>query len=324
MLSRPLPAAKIVVLPESIDVRRRRLTRHRIKKILLTVESAYPPLSWVKAGLRSHILRALGRPHEPEFRILALIPPRLHGCYVDVGANKGQSIESILLFKPMAEVISFEPNIILAKQLTSRYKNRTNVHIIAQGLAHSIGSFPLFIPRYRQLLLPDLASLNREAARTWVTGERVFAFDSSKLEIIESSCQVSTLDLHHLTPIFIKIDVQGGEYNVLTGARDTLAQCEPVLSIEDFRGDTRSVRLLDELGYEEYAFVGSTLQKAQTAGDNSLLLTPRRARDLGSQLFHMRVVGPGPRVRRRWRLTSSEFVHEASWRHHTDLVQPTR
>src|SRR5262249_10105906 len=152
-------------------------------------------------------------------------------------ANKGQSIESILLFKPDAEIVSFEPNPSLAHKLTMRYKRRRNIHIVAKGLADSVGQFTLFVPCYKQAVCEDLASLDRESAANWIDEKRVFGFDPAKLFIAELKCEVSTLDMHQLAPIFMKVDVQGYEYNVLNGARETLRRWEPILLVEDFRGD---------------------------------------------------------------------------------------
>ncbi len=137
------------------------------------------------------------------------------------------------------------------------------------------------MPSYKGFVYDGLASLDRDAAASWINEERVFGFDPSRLRISAVQCDVSTLDTQQLVPFFIKVDVQGHEYNVLNGGRETLRQYEPILLIEAFRGDPRTVKLAEELGYEEYHFDGSYLRNGSpSGGSNSFLITPAKAKRL--------------------------------------------
>jgi FkbM family methyltransferase len=249
------------------------MKRH-LRKALLTLQSEYPSVAGFKARLYAATRRAVRVPHERDFNVLALIPPSLNGCYIDVGGNKGQSIQSILLFKPTAPIIFFEPNPLLAEKLKTRYQGHANVKVIAKGLSDKVGTLSLFVPCYERLSCDELASLNRYAAESWINAHRVFWFDQAALRVSEVQCGVSKLDLYRLSPVFIKIDVQGAEYDVLAGARDTLQRCEPVLLVEDYRGNPNTVQLMEGLGYEEVYLDGLMLKKGRTQGDNSVLGTP--------------------------------------------------
>jgi FkbM family methyltransferase len=254
--------------------------KQELRKLLLTIQSDYPTVAGFKERVYATTRRCLHVPHEREFKVLALIPSSLEGCYVDIGGNKGQSIQSILLFKPTAKIVCFEPNLLLAQKLKTRYRTQANVRVIEKGLSNAVGGLSLFVPSYKHMAYDELASLDRESAANWITHDRVFGFDPAKLRVSEVHCEVSTLDCYGLSPVFIKIDVQGTEYNVLAGAQETLRRCEPVLIIEDYRGNANTVRLLEGLGYEEFFLDGIRLKKGRTQGDNSLLLTPSRVRDL--------------------------------------------
>lgn len=251
-----------------------------IRKSLLTLQSEVAFLTGVKEAFYRFSRRLLRIPHENDFRLLKLVRSDADDCYIDVGANKGQSIESILLFKPDARIVSFEPNVGLAQKLEMRYGGRENIRIVPKGLADSAGRFTLFVPQYKHILCYDLASLDKQAAATWITSDRVFGFDPSRLSVFEFACEVSTLDSQQLNPVFIKVDVQGYEYHVLNGARETIKKHEPILLVEDFKGDPRTARLAEELGYEEYQFDGTSLRKGPSNQENSFLLTPRRMKDL--------------------------------------------
>jgi FkbM family methyltransferase len=253
----------------------------KVKKVIRTLQSELPFLKGAKDNFYRHTRRFLHRPHESDFKALALIPDLLDGCYVDVGANHGQSIESIRLVKPQAKIVSFEANPLLAARLVARYKHNKSVRIMPQGLSDSSGHLTLFVPIYKGFVYDGLASLDRKAATSWISGETVLAFSPAKLSIEEVACQISTLDSHQLAPVFVKVDVQGYEFNVLNGGRETLRRYEPVLLIEEFGSDSRTVRLAEELKYEEYYFDGANLQKGSpTKGDNSFLVTPGRMKTL--------------------------------------------
>jgi FkbM family methyltransferase len=228
-----------------------------------------------------HARRRLHIPHENDFKILKSIHTRLRGCYIDVGANRGQSIESILLFVPKAEIISFEANPNLAKKLTARYRGQNRIRIVAAGLGDSPGKSTLFVPSYNGLVYDALASLDRGSAASWLSKETIVGFRPQKLTISELCCKVTTLDSLQLSPAFIKIDVQGYEYHVLCGGRETLRKYEPIVLLESFRNDPRTVNLAEELGYEEYHGDDSGFRKGALTGEpNSFLITRARWAEL--------------------------------------------
>lgn len=82
-----------------------------------------------------------------------------------------------------------------------------------------------------------------------------------------------------LQPIFVKIDVQGFEYQVIQGDIDTIKRHDPVLLIEDFGGTRRLSGLLRRPGFELNDFDDSGFYRTSFSGNsNSILMTPERAR----------------------------------------------
>jgi len=252
-----------------------------IKKVLRTLQSEFPFLKEAKDSLYFHGRRLLRIPHENDFAAIGLIPSTSQGCFIDVGANHGQSIESILLFRPDAQIVSFEANPGLAQKLEKRYRNRKNIRIHPYGLADAAGRFTLFVPSYKGFVYDGLASFDEASAISWISEKTVLNFKPDKLQVTQVACMADTLDAQQLAPIFIKVDVQGFEYNVLQGGRQTLLQYEPILLIEDLRSDARTLSLANELGYEEYYYNGVRLLKGSaSASPNSFLMTQDRAQTL--------------------------------------------
>jgi FkbM family methyltransferase len=252
-----------------------------IKKVFRTLQSEFPFLKDAKDAVYFVARRKLGIPHERDFKALALIPKSAEGCFVDIGANQGQSIESILLARPHAEIVSFEANPGLAQKLVRRYRDQDNVEVRNSGLSDAPGTFTLYVPSYKGFVYDALASLDRAYAVSGISDKWIFGFNQARLSVAEVQCSLDTLDAQRLAPIFVKLDVQGHEYSVLAGGQETLRRYEPILLVEAFRDDPRTVELIKDLGYEEYYFDGSSLGKgAPSSGPNSFLLTPARFKSL--------------------------------------------
>lgn len=249
---------------------------HNVRKLIRTVQSQDQAIKAGKEWFYAVGRRLLGVPHERDFRVLSRMAPSLDGCYVDVGANRGQSIESILQCRPNAEIVSFEPNAELADNLVKKYRLRRNVRVHPFGLGDCDGASTLFIPVYNGVLYEELASLERQEAETWLSGQTMYRFRPDELRVIERRCEVRTLDSFSLKPLFIKIDAQGFEYNILRGSRETLQRYRPLLLVEGVAGNDQITSMAQELGYEEYFFDGNTLRRGCGTGDNSFLITPDR------------------------------------------------
>jgi hypothetical protein len=142
-----------------------------VKKLIRTIQSEIPLAKSAKDVWRRWSLRMMRRPHEEDFRVLSMLPD---GCCVDIGANQGQSIESIRLFKPTAQIVAFEANPRLAAKLTKRYRGKNLIKINQFGLSDTRGNFKLYIPFYNHFEYDAVASLDRKHAASWIGTETVY------------------------------------------------------------------------------------------------------------------------------------------------------
>ena len=209
-------------------------------------------------------------PFERDFTLLRHFK-KDNGLFIDVGANRGQSIDAIRMFVKDSTILAFEANPLLAQALTKRWKNSTQVVIQACGLAAHESSQTLYIPTYNQFIYDGLASFTKEEATSWLNKQTVAGFNPKKLRQIEVTCDAKTLDSFSVEPDFIKLDVQGFETEVLKGAENTVQRHKPLILLEN---NKNADALLVSWGFSRFAWDGQKLKKGQHGSLNTFYGMP--------------------------------------------------
>jgi FkbM family methyltransferase len=171
---------------------------------------------------------------------------------LDVGANKGWYC--LELAKVASRVVAFEPNPELADRLRALMAcSPYAVDVRCVALSDRAGTAELRVPAKRSgsaTLEPGNLHVN-ELART----EAIAAL----------TVRLERLDAMDVGPIGVmKIDVEGHQRPLLSGARQTLERDKPELLIEvDERHEPGSIAAVDaqlrELGYRGYFLLGPAL-----------------------------------------------------------------
>ncbi|MCW5202593.1 FkbM family methyltransferase, partial [Desulfobulbus sp. US4] len=161
---------------------------------------------------------------------------------VDIGGNRG--IYTYCLCRLGAHVEVFEPNPSCAAVLLAWAKGKKNVHVNSVALSDSTGSAYLHIPVDSSIGVEHDSSASLEHDD----------FKESRDELVP----LQTLDSFSFDKVtFIKIDVEGHEFNVLQGAENTFRLFRPALLVEiEQRHSPRPVNEVFELlikwGYQGY------------------------------------------------------------------------
>lgn len=157
---------------------------------------------------------------------------------IDVGANVGaHAVFFSHLTGPHGKVIAFEPlprNLEAMRSLFERRQRYANVTVIEAAVGNPADGL-----ERTELLIPGSdatqASLKSQSAGSWSASvdveKAVCAFTSLDRDVV-----VNTLDRLD----FIKIDVEGGELDVLRGAARTISLHRPVIYCEAYENWTRS------------------------------------------------------------------------------------
>ncbi len=250
-----------------------------MEKLLRTLQVNFPYLLDTKFAVKSLVSRVMRRPQERDFHALSLFPD-IHGAlYLDVGANRGQSTEAILMLTRNSSVLAFEPNLLLCDKIARKFRDNKRVAVDAFGLGNQDGRFTLYVPFYKAWMYDGLASLKRDSASDWLKG-RVFFFRERHLTVKELECSIKRLDDLHLAPFFIKLDIQGYEYEALCGGQKTLAAHEPVLLIES--PDETTIDMLRQLGYRSYRFQDGGFVPDVLGSPNTFFMTGSKAALVGA------------------------------------------
>lgn len=245
-----------------------------MKKVIRTLQTNFPMLLETKFAAARCLRNVMGIPFEADFRAIQYFPESDHSLFLDVGGNRGQSTEAILLYAKNSTIQIFEPNPTLCKRLENQYKHSQNVQVNQLALGDKPSEQRIYIPYYKNWMFDGLASLDRENPKLWLK-ENLHNHKESHVTLEEVKCEVKTLDELNLVPFFIKLDIQGYEYQALKGGENTIRANEPVLLIE--APDQQIIDYLDALGYRYFAFDRGKF-RAQTKGKlNTFFMTKKRA-----------------------------------------------
>lgn len=174
-------------------------------------------------------------------RFLSPIAPQIqNGAALDIGANIGN--HAIFLARMFKEVHAFEPNPFTFKLLDFNTSFSTNIRSYSYGLSDQQGEFELFECFYNH----GKSSIKQN------TGDGSVMVPIKVLDDTE----VTSEDI-----VLMKIDVEGLEENVLSGAERTIEKHQPVIVFEQHRDDflngtTDVIAQLSAKGYRMCWFEG--------------------------------------------------------------------
>lgn len=156
--------------------------------------------------------------------------------FVDIGSNVGNHAIWAAKVLGAPRVIAFEPvlgqhTLLCANVAVNALSDAIDVHKIA--LSSSVGT------TYIARSFVVTKSSGGARVSSMALGERV-AMSTGDLQLVDTG------------PIFIKIDVEGHEMDVLAGLHNTIKRLRPKLFIEvDADNETRFDRWLQQNGYEK-------------------------------------------------------------------------
>lgn len=193
--------------------------------------------------------------------------------YVDVGFHKGHMLKLALKVAPKGEHYGFDPLPTFYSKLKKELQSYVTLHEVA--VSNKKGDNPFFFVESN----PSFSGLK----------QRLYPKKEKVTEIIVKTDTLDQLlsEAHNID--LIKIDVEGGEYNVIEGARRVLFKHKPVVLFEHCAGaaefyETACVRMWDLMVVQ----LGMQIRTMQSFLNNDKPLTKAQFQlyfDTGQELF---------------------------------------
>lgn len=121
----------------------------------------------LRYAISGTLRRALNRPAERDFQLIRFLRTKPGDAFCDIGCNRGQSIDSFLMFNKTCQIIAFEPNPIMFAKARSRFEGNARITIHNVGLSAVHACKILYVPKYRATYFDELASFDSESALDW-------------------------------------------------------------------------------------------------------------------------------------------------------------
>jgi FkbM family methyltransferase len=170
--------------------------------------------------------------HNPELDNLLkqIIEPDSIKIVVDVGSNKGQTIDWVLRsFKSTSRIFGFEPTKDLFIELIQKYEKKTNVKLINKALGKETGTVDFYTSNFtatNSCLEPDVAvyefcnsNIINDLKQTKKVSVEQIRFDNWYSNTIKGEI----IDI-------LKIDTQGFDHNVILGVGEILSKIKIILT----------------------------------------------------------------------------------------------
>ena len=178
------------------------------------------------------------------YEILKCFP---EGLCLDVGAAAGFSTKRMLLANPKCKVIAFEPfegNLPHLKNVLSEIEGWS---LVPKAVSNFSGKGGFFV-----------SSTVKGTEKNWqrligyssighlIPLEKIGRYESERTSTVDVCCIDEYVTEHVL---FMKMDVQGAEFEVLQGAKETIKNHGISVIYVEFSGDLRVLEFISELGY---------------------------------------------------------------------------
>jgi FkbM family methyltransferase len=234
--------------------------------IFLYLSANYPGSWQTLRKFKELGLKVCGKPFDPDYNVIKLLPAEAGQQFIDVGANRGQSIQAFITMNTLCSIHSFEPNPQLYKKCKKTYAANKRVSLYNVALWKESGELRFYIPIYKGTIYDSLASISEDAPFNWLK-HRMPKFDEKQYARDVIKVPVRILDEFELEPCLIKIDVEGSECGVLEGGRKCIEKYKPALMLESASGE--AMNLLTKMGYGSFIFAKGKIKKSQVEGERN-------------------------------------------------------
>jgi FkbM family methyltransferase len=205
-------------------------------------------------------------PHEKIFQFLknANLP---NDNFLDVGANIGQTIDSLDSLGARFNIHSFEPNPISFNVLQARFGERNQVTLSNYGLGKKNQKSRIFTPVIAGIAITPLGTLKKHHLNSRDMKKYLSTLAQGNSVVRRSdTIQIKLGDSLKLKPTIIKLDVEGFELEALQGMARTIGEFNPLII---FERNPSAFSYLKKIGYRIFvtALLGDEFIEVKNLSD---------------------------------------------------------
>lgn len=151
---------------------------------------------------------------------------------IDVGSHQGEFITRFLNFKKIKKFYCFEPNKILFKKLYKQYKNNKKISLYSTALGDNKSVKKLFLSNLTYN--STMSSFNKKS--NYLKFKNLLIKDQNNFRYLNVNQNTfnNFFKYKNIKKSFLKLDVEGYEYNVLIGANKKIKEVKYILIEHQF------------------------------------------------------------------------------------------
>ena len=198
-------------------------------------------------------------PHEEDVYGLNHLNIDVKKSIVDVGASDGLYYKSLRHLGIENKYNAFEPLAKNKKFLNKINKKDKSFKFHMNALGNKNSKLKIYTPFYKDHFLYNWSSFSINECK-YNLKLRNFNVNQKELKFKENRVKQKKLDLFKLAPVLIKIDVEGYESEVLSGAMRTIRKFKPIIYVENNLKKNKSNTInffrkkLSPFGYRAFIF----------------------------------------------------------------------
>jgi FkbM family methyltransferase len=170
-------------------------------------------------------------PHDKTYYGFRHLAKKKDGLFLDVGANNGMTAAGFRHLNATYQIFSIEANRHHEPALRSLKGRIRNFDYTISAVGRVEGELHLITPTYKGIPIHTHTSSSRDyldvSLRRDFTAKVV-----DRIVYDEQVVNTVTIDSLNLNPDIVKIDVEGGDYEVLLGMTQTIRRCRPFIMVE--------------------------------------------------------------------------------------------
>lgn len=197
--------------------------------------------------------------YDSDFKIIEILEKnnffKKNSLILDIGANDGMSYSILRKFSRFTNIISFEPNFSNYRNLKKIEKNDKKFKCKKLALSNKNEKKYFYTPYFKGYALTQISGISKPGVEARLKKSLYVKNLLKKITIKKEILNTLKLDKFNYNPLFIKVDIEGHEFECIKGSIKTIKRSKPILMVEyDKKICDKIFMLLKKYNYRKFIF----------------------------------------------------------------------